>query len=105
MPAQKSRDTIGQTRTWILGRALVGVYFLTIGVLLLTIGLILAAIYAVLDAIVGLIFNRPANRGRTLFQALAAHQIALGKYTLGMGSYPGLIPRLESGRRNSRMRR
>jgi len=98
-PAQKSRETIGQTRTWILGRALAGVYFLTIGLVILTIGIALAIVFAVIDGIYSLIFNRPLNFGRSWSQALAGHQIKMGKYTLGMAPYPGLLPTRDSGRR------
>ena len=96
---ETSRDTVGHHRTWIIGRALVGVYFITIGLVLLSIGLVLAAVFAVLEGIFALIFNRPLNLGRAWMQMLFAHQLKLGKYTLGMRSYPGIIPRKESGRR------
>lgn len=96
---EKSRDTIGQNRTWILGRAAAGIYFLTIGLLLLAVGLVLALVFAVVDAIYVLILNRPLNLCRTTFQMLFMHQIKLAGYVLGMNSYPGIIPRRESGQR------
>ena len=96
---EKSRNTIGQNRTWIVGRALAGVYFLTIGLALLTVGLVIAAVFALLDGAYTFLFNRPLNFGRAPAQALAMHQIKLGKYTLGMRPFPGIIPRVESGRR------
>lgn len=96
---ETSRNTIGQNRTWILGRALAGVYFLTIGMVLLSLGLLIAVVFAVIEGVFTAITNRPLNMGRSWAQALAMHQIRLGKYTLGMESYPGLIPRRQSGRR------
>ena len=96
---QKSRDTIGQNRTWIVGRALVGVYFLTVGLTLLGIGLVLAMIFAVLDGIYTILFNRPLNFGRSWAHMIWMRQIKLAGYTLGTRPYPGLIPRREDGRR------
>ena len=96
---ERSRNTIGQNRTWILGRALAGLYFVTIGLVLLGIGIMLAIVFAVIEGAYTFIFNRPLNFGRSWMQMLAAHQIKLGQYTLGMRSFPGIIPRRESGRR------
>jgi len=97
--AETSRDTIGQSRTWILGRALAGVYFLIIGLWLMTIGLVIAAVFAVIEAIYTLIRNSPLNMGRAWAFALFMHQLKIGKYSLGMTSWPGLIPRKEDGMR------
>ena len=99
--ADTARDTIGQTRTWILGRALAGVYFLLIGLWLMLFGLVLAAIYAVLDALYGLLLDRPLNFGRAWAYALFHHQLMVGKYSLGMSEYPGFIPSREDGKRMS----
>lgn len=99
MSWDRSRKTIGSNRTWIVGRGLAGLYFVTIGMVLLGIGIMLAIIFAVIEGAFTLITNRPLNVGRSWMQMLAAHQIKLGQYTLGMRSYPGLIPRRESGRR------
>jgi hypothetical protein len=98
--SDSSRDTIGQNRTWILGRALGGVWFLTVGLLMLVVGLVLAVVYAVLEAVYTLLLDRPLNLARAWFHAPFVYGIMWGKYTLGMTSYPGLMPRASMGSRS-----
>jgi hypothetical protein len=102
MAWETSRDTIGQNRTWILGRALGGVWFLTVGLFMLAVGLLLAVVHSILEAIYTLILNRPLNFGRAWFHAPFMYGLMWGKYTLGMASYPGLIPRASMGSRSGR---
>lgn len=94
-----SRDTIGQSRTWIIGRILGGIYFLTVGLIFLGVGIVVAAVYAVLEAIWALILNRPLNMGRAWAYALMMHGLKLGKYPLGAGSWPGFLPSRADGLR------
>ncbi len=94
-----SRDTIGQSRTWIVGRILGGIYFLTIGLLFLIGGLILAAVFAVVEAVYTLFLNRPLNMGRAWAYAPFIHGVKLGKYPLGAGSWPGFLPSRADGMR------
>jgi hypothetical protein len=95
-----SRETIGRNRTWILGRALGGVWFLTVGMVMLALGLVLAVVYAVIDAIYTLLLDRPLNVGRSWFHAPFNYGVMWGRYVLGMESYPGLVPRRSMGSRS-----
>lgn len=98
--AERSRQTIGSNRTWILGRILGGVFFLLIILpILLPVGLIIALVYAVVDGIYTLILNRPLNIKRAWAYALFMYSVKWAKYVLGGASYPGLLPRASHGSR------
>lgn len=98
---EMSRDTIGQSRTWILGRAFGGLWFFFVASWVGIAGLILTAIHAVLEGIYTIVLNRPLNVGRTWPIALFEYGIQWGKYPLGAASYPGLMPSKEMGKRRA----
>jgi len=98
----RSRDAIGQNRTWIVGRILVGFYVLFVVLpFLLLLGLLIAAVYAVLGGLYTLVFDRPLTVGRAWAYALFGHSVKLAKYPLGMHEYPGLIPSRADGMRSA----
>jgi len=96
---EASRDTIGNNRTWIIGRALAGVYFLLVGLWIMLLGLVIALVFAVIEAAYALVLNRPLNLGRAWAHAIFMSQLKVGKYVLGMRSYSGIIPRKADGMR------
>ena len=101
MPVERSRNTIGQNRTWILGRVFGGIWFLVVAIHALWIGLIIRLVYAVIDALYTFLLDRQLGWGETWSAVPLMYGIKWGKYPLGMASYPGLIPRKSMGRRRN----
>jgi len=93
------RNTIGQNRTWALGRVIAGAYFLLVGIYVMLVGLAISIAFAALDGLFLLVLDRPLNTGRAWAHALFHHQLLIGKYSLGMTPYPGALPRREHGER------
>lgn len=96
---QRSRETIGPNRTWVLGRVVGLVWFLTVGLAVLAVGLVIAGVYAVVDGFFTIVLDRPLGPGRRWAYAPLGYGLSWGKYVIGMKGYPGLIPRAEHGNR------
>ena len=88
MPA----DRIGTYRARLLGRLIVLAYFAFIGVVVVPVLTLLAIVFLVIDGLANLIWNRPAQFGRTLGTAPLRHQFKLAKYALFGEPFPGLLP-------------
>lgn len=86
-------NSIGRSRSSRIYRLLGGVYLVTIGAtVVIPVLTILAAIFFLIDMIVGLIADRPAQRGRTLGTAPLHHHLLLFKWVLWGEPFPGFIP-------------
>ena len=88
MPA----DRIGTYRARLFGRFIVLAYFAFIGVVVVPVLTVLALVFLAIDGVANLIWNRPAEFGRTLGTAPLRHQFKLAKYGLFGEPFPGVLP-------------